>query len=93
MLGSVFVFGSSVGVDPTPQSVHVFDSAANTSLLAFVQATPHFEVDVVGENVIVIDTNVSHITNSNFGFQSWNLADGSTLTIVGIIPHSAHAIG
>jgi len=33
------------------------------------------------------------MTNSDFGFQSWNLADGSTLTIVGIIPHSAHAIG
>jgi hypothetical protein len=92
-LGSVFVFGSSVGVNPTAQSAHVFDSAANASLLEFVQATPHFEVDVVGENVIVIDTNVSHITNSNFGFQSWNLADGSMLTIVGIIPHPAHAIG
>src|SRR5262249_10447624 len=37
-LGSVFVFGSSVGVNPTPQSAHVFDSAANASLLEFVQA-------------------------------------------------------
>lgn len=93
ILGAPLVLGSSVGVNPTPQSAHDFDSAANASLLAFVHATPHFEVDVVGENVIVIDTNVSHMTNSDFGVQSWNLADGSMLTIVGIIPHSAHAIG
>jgi hypothetical protein len=84
---------SAIVVNPIPQVPQNFNSLADTVLQDFVHATAHFEVDIVGKNIVVIDTDVSHITNSNFGLQSWNMADGSTLTIVGIIPHLAHAMG
>jgi hypothetical protein len=70
---------------------HNFNSLGDAVLQDFVHATAHFEVDILGKNIVVIDTDVSHITNSNFALQSWNMVDGSTLTIVGIIPHLVHA--
>jgi hypothetical protein len=49
------------------------------------------EEDLAGQNVILIDKNPGDIANSHFGSLSWTFADGSTLTIIGIMPTTAHA--
>jgi hypothetical protein len=82
---------SAIVVDPVPKIPHNFDSLANAALQSFISTT-HFEADVVGKNIVVIDTDVSHVANGHLSTQNWNTADGSTLTIIGILPHPAHPV-
>jgi hypothetical protein len=87
------VTSGAPGTTPSVIELHgSFDDVASSLFTAFLASTPHFEVDMFGKNVVVIDTNLSDSTNSSFGMQVWSMSDGSSLTIVGIIPQSAHAI-
>jgi hypothetical protein len=52
----------------------------------FLQNTPSHEIAVSGSNVVIVDTNVSDALSPNFGVLTWDF-NGSTLSIVGIIPH------
>jgi hypothetical protein len=63
------------------------DSQIERSLNAFLQNTPSVEVDVVGSHLIIIDTNPADTKSADFGIETWQMSDGSTLSIVGIIPH------
>jgi hypothetical protein len=54
---------------------------------AFLRNTPSYEIAVSGSNVVVLDTQLSDASSPNFGVVSWDLHNGSTLSIVGIIPH------
>jgi hypothetical protein len=65
-----------------------FDAQANQTLQTFLNGTPQIAMgtDVGGKNLILIDTNPSDMQNHNFHVVEWQVADGSTLTIVGIIP-------
>jgi hypothetical protein len=54
---------------------------------AFLRNTPSYEITVSGSNVVVVDTKLSDASSPNFGVVSWDLHNGSTLSIVGIIPH------
>jgi hypothetical protein len=65
-----------------------FDAQGESVLKAFTQQTS-FEEDIVGKNIILVDKDASHVTDAQFGVQSWAFADGSTLSIVGIIPIAA----
>jgi hypothetical protein len=76
--------------DTSQQSHPSFDAVANSILTDFVASTPRLEVYTIGNNVVVMDANSSDSTRSNFGMDVWSMADGSTLTVVGIIPQSAH---
>jgi len=49
--------------------------------------TPSYEITLSGSNVVVVDTKLSDVSSPNFGVLSWDLPNGSTLSIVGIIPH------
>ena len=49
------------------------------------------EVAFSGANVVIIDTNVADAKSPDFGVMTWDMSDGSTVSIVGILPSSLHA--
>jgi hypothetical protein len=65
----------------------VLSHAVSTTVKVFLQHTPTYEVAVSGSNVTIVDTNLSDAASPDFGVLTWHLSDGSTLSIVGIIPH------
>jgi hypothetical protein len=79
-----------------PASSSASSDAANPTITqtvdAFLQHTPAFEVTISGSNVVIIDTNIADIKSPNFGVMTFDLSDGSTLSIVGILPPHAHAL-
>jgi hypothetical protein len=54
---------------------------------AFLHNTPSYEIAVSGSNFMIVDTKVSDAASPDFGVLTWDLNNGSTLSIVGIIPH------
>ena len=62
------------------------ESQIMQTLEAFLQHTPSFEIVVSGSNVMVVDTKVSDAASANFGVLTYDLPDGATLSLVGIIP-------
>ena len=68
-----------------------FDAHANTILQDFMSTNQNIEEDLAGQHVIVVDKSPGDIADTHFGSLSWTFDDGSTLTIVGILPASAHA--
>jgi hypothetical protein len=82
---------------PSASSPSAFDAQADAILQGFVSNTPNFEEDLAGQHVLLVDKNPGDIANSHFGSLSWTFADGSSLTIVGIMPAAAqtgvHASG
>ena len=57
----------------------------------FLASTPSAEVALSGANVVIIDTNVADAKSPDFGVMTWDMSDGSTVSIVGILPSSLHA--
>ena len=52
----------------------------------------NFEAGGHDQQVFLVDKNYQQDqANSHFGTMSWTFADGSTLTIVGILPGAAHS--
>jgi hypothetical protein len=68
----------------------VFDAQASVILEAFIVATPSVEEEEVGKHVILMDKNPADLSSGHVTSQSWAFTDGSTLTIVGIIPTSVN---
>jgi hypothetical protein len=58
-----------------------------STVKAFLHHTPLFYVAVSGSNTTIVDTHLSDAASPDFGVLSWHLSDGSTVSIVGIIPH------
>ena len=56
------------------------------SVETFLNSTPSAEVTVSGANVVIIDTNIADASSAHFGVLTYDMSDGSTLSIVGIIP-------
>ncbi len=88
---------SAAAANPSSQANTVTQVATSTSQVAhsvetFLQNTPAFEITLAGANVIIIDTNVADAKSPNFGVMTWDMSDGSTLSIVGIIPSHAHTV-
>ena len=68
-----------------------FDAHAQTILQEFMSTNQQVQEELAGQHVLLVDNNQGDIANSHFGSLSWTFADGSTLTIVGIMPGSASA--
>lgn len=80
----------SKAVDLASQSaVHAFDAAAQQEILAFISQTSDWRVETFGADILIVDTNHSHYAGSNFGLETWVMADGSTISILGQAAHSA----
>jgi hypothetical protein len=61
-----------------------------STVKAFLHNTPSYEIAVSGSNVTIVDTQLSDASSPDFGVLTWHLSNGSTLSIVGIIPHHHH---
>jgi len=62
-------------------------ASVERTLTAFLDNTPSYEVAMSGENVVIIDTNSADLKSAHYGVLTWDMSDGSTLTIMGILPH------
>ena len=83
---------ASASADATSSSSpSTFDAHADGILQEFMSTNQQVEEDLAGQHVILVDKSPGDVANSHFGSLSWTFADGSTLTIMGIIPASAHA--
>ena len=58
----------------------------------FLASTPSAEVTLSGANVVIIDTNVADAKSPHYGIMTFDMSDGSTLSIVGIMPSHLHAV-
>lgn len=58
----------------------------------FLTSTPSAEVTLSGANVVIIDTNVADAKSPNYGIMTFDMSDGSTLSIVGILPSHPHVV-
>jgi hypothetical protein len=63
------------------------DSQVEHIVATFLASTPDYEITVSGANVVIVDTNVSDEQAGHFSVETFNMSDGSTLSIVGIIHH------
>jgi hypothetical protein len=78
-----------------PAAVQLTDSDAHTASIqavkstveAFLHHTPAYYIEVSGSNVKIVDSKLSDAASPDFGVLTWHLSDGSTVSIVGIIPH------
>jgi hypothetical protein len=71
-----------------------FDAQANQTLQAFLNSTPQIAMgmDAAGKNLILIDSNPADMQNHDFHVVEWQVADGSTLTLIGILPHNVTTV-
>jgi hypothetical protein len=69
--------------------VNPFDAIAKVDLQEFFQSTPNYKIESFGHDLLVVDMNASHFASNTL--ETWTMADGSTLSILGQAPHaSAH---
>jgi hypothetical protein len=71
----------------TGSTYQAFNATAGTIVNAFLQQNDVEEV-VSNNTVVLFDTNVSHFSSPDFVFKTWAMSDGSTITIIGQLPHS-----
>jgi hypothetical protein len=73
---------SSVSGPPVESASQVEHAVAS-----FLAYTPNYEITMSGDNVVIVDTNASDVKSGHFSVETFNMSDGSTLSIVGIIHH------
>jgi hypothetical protein len=83
---------SSVTTPSVPSQPSATDNQIEQTVGAFLAHTPSFEITISGAHVIIIDTHYADAASPEFGIQTFDMSDGSTLSIVGIVPHSAVVI-
>lgn len=72
---------------PPPISKYeLFDQDANLLISAFVHEN-NFEVIRSGRNVVLFDTDASDFAKPDLVIKTWEMHDGSTISIVGQIPN------
>ncbi len=85
---------ASTPVDSTP-SPYIGQSPSSDGLVLqalqeFFHNNAHYEVAMVGPNVVIADTNIADSHSPQYGDYTWEMPDGSTLSVIGILPaHSA----
>jgi hypothetical protein len=77
---------STTSTAPTPTPTASIFQIMHT-VEAFLHNTPSYEIAISGSNFMIVDTKVSDAASPDFGVLTWDLNNGSTLSIVGIIPH------
>jgi hypothetical protein len=65
------------------------DAQAMQVVAAFLHDTPAYEITLSGANVVIIDTHTADAKLPDFSVMTFDMSDGSTLSIVGIIPSHA----
>ena len=66
-----------------------FDAAASAILGAFVQQNKSNIDEVISNNhVLLFDTNPSDLGSPDFAVKTWSMADGSTISVIGLLPHN-----
>lgn len=73
-------------------SFAAFDDAAREILYAFLHNTPNYRIESFGDDLLIVDTNVAHYSSSQYRVETWEMSDGSTLSILGIVPHHETAM-
>ena len=68
-------------------SVSLFDDAARIILDQFIHDTPQLKVEVAGNDFLLVDMDRSHYGSGQQVLETWTMSDGSTLSIIGIVPH------
>ena len=68
-------------------SVSLFDDAAKVILDEFIHDTPQMQVEVAGKDFLLVDMDRSHYGSGQQVLETWTMSDGSTLSIIGIVPH------
>jgi hypothetical protein len=61
-----------------------------STLEAFLHHTPSFYELVSASSIEYVDKNVSDAASPDYGVLTWDLSNGCTFSIVGIIPHHHH---
>jgi hypothetical protein len=82
---------SSLATSSAPLQASTYDNQVEQTVAAFLAHTPNFEIAISGANVIFIDPSVADARSPEFGIQIFDMSDGSTLSLVGIVQHSALA--
>ncbi len=80
---------SSLTTPSAPAQQSAADSQVEQTVGAFLAHTPNFEITISGANVMIIDTHLADARSPEFGIQTFDMSDGSTLSIIGIVQHSA----
>jgi hypothetical protein len=83
------VVGPIASVSPSSPApaYEPFNSAASEILDAFVRQNT-FEVLTSNNHVVLFDTNASDFSSPDFIARTWSMSDGSTISIVGSVPHN-----
>lgn len=68
------------------------DAQAMNFVEAFLHSNSSVEVILSGENVVITDTHTSDARSTHFGVMTFDMSDGSTLSVVGIIPPHSQAM-
>ncbi len=71
----------------TASSASLFDDTARRIVEQFIQDTPQIKVEVVGNDFLLVDMDRSHYGSGQQVLETWTMSDGSTLSIIGIVPH------
>ena len=66
-----------------------FDVAASVVIDAFVQQNKSNIVEVISNNhVLLFDTKPADLGSPDFAVKTWSMADGSTISVIGLLPHN-----
>lgn len=92
--GALSTFAPTISV--TAQSNEApfqnFDGAAQHTLDVFLKDTAHYRIESFGHDLLIVDTDLSHFVANDFSVETWKMADGSTLSILGIVAHQAEQL-
>jgi hypothetical protein len=65
----------------------LFDSEAGAIISSFVKLNS-FEIITSNRNIVLFDISSPDFASPDFGAKTWSMHDGSTISIVGILPHT-----
>lgn len=90
-LGTPAVMAPTIAfLAPGTVDVASYGATAQASIAEFIHDTPQLKIAVLDNDVVLVDANVAHMSDANFGLMSWVMPDHSTVTIVGIMPTEPH---
>lgn len=78
---------------PAPPALQSYDAAADSLVKAFVKTTVSLNVVTTSGNIILLDADTAAFSHHRFTVKTWALNDGSTLSIVGVMPELGSLFG
>jgi len=80
---------SSTAEVHSPASLAAFDHALDS----FISAHPDFQLLSLPNDLVVYDSHLARADATQANVATWTFADGSQVTLVGVMPHHAAALG